>query len=193
MYYYTVSSLPYLQLDGEITISVEEFLEACRPWLKERDMQALESTRLVPEPEDVHRLESFGNAQRAFYVFEAGLRNELVRLRAASLGWEALDSLVLTADDEDFTGDAEIAERAREAYQQESPLEAERQLDRARWAFLDDLAVGHYFDLDTLVIYYLKLLIMDRRIHMSTAEGTDAFETVYDRAALKIEAQNMAL
>ena len=193
MYYYTVSSLPYLQLDGEITINVEEFLEACRPWLKERDMQALESTRLVPEPEDVHRLEDFSNAQRAFYVFEAGLRNELVRLRAASLGWEALDSLVLTADDEDFTGDAEIAERAREAYQQESPLEADRQLDRARWAFLDDLAVGHYFDLDTLVIYYLKLLIMDRRIHMSTAEGTDAFETVYDRAALKIEAQNMAL
>lgn len=193
MYYYTVSSLPYLQLDGEITVSVDGFLETCRPWLTPAHMAALEKTRLVPEPEDLRDLSGTTDAHRAFYTFEAALRNELVKLRAAKLGWDALDSLVTTIDDDDFTGDAEIAERAREAFQQESPLEAERQLDRARWSFLDDLAVGHYFDIDSLVIYFLKLLIMDRRIHMSRAEGTDAFQMVYDKAALKIEAQNMAL
>jgi hypothetical protein len=190
-YYYTVSTLPYLQLDGEISIAVDEFLDQCRQRLSAEDMELLESSKLVPTPEDLDSRRRSTPAQRAFYRFEAGLRNELVRLRAGKLAWEAEESLRIGPGDEDFTGDTEITERAREAFQNESPRDAERQLDRARWHFLDDMEIGHYFDLDKLVVYYLKLLILDRRIHMNAAEGAEGFQAVYDKAALKIETLNM--
>lgn len=191
MYYFTVSSLPYLQLEGERAITTDEFLEQCRPWLKARHMELLENAHLLPEESDLQGLDSLPATLASFYRFEAALRNELVHLRAAKLGWDIVESV--TESDEDFSGEAEIAERARDAFGQDSPLDGERQLDRARWMILDRLSVGHYFDIDTLIIYYLKLLILERAARMNADDGAAAFEAVYDRAALKINEQNLDL
>lgn len=191
MYYYTVASLPYLQLDGEILVSVEEFRQLCRERLSASDMALLESTKLVPEAADLDGSRRLTPVQQAYYSFEAQLRNELATVRAAKLGWDPEESLRPQANG--GASDAELAERAREAFQNDSPYEAERQLDRARWLRLDELEVLHYFDIEKLIVYYLKLQILDRRVHMNAAEGAEVFEEVYDRAALKIEAQNMPL
>lgn len=193
MYYYTVSSLPYLQLEGEVHVTVDEFLEMCAVELSAGDIALVRSVKLIPEPSDLVHGSDTPRAARAYYEAEAALRNELARLRAGRLGWEAEDYIRTGGEGEDFTSDVHVAERARETFQSESPLEAELLMNRARWAILDELEIGHYFDLDRLVIYYLKLLIMDRRIRMNAADGAEGFAETYDRAALKIEAQNMPL
>jgi hypothetical protein len=49
-------------------------------------------------------------------------------------------------------------------------LEAEKALDLERWQLLEELACGHYFDLDALLIYALKLLILERWAKINLAD-----------------------
>jgi hypothetical protein len=51
-------------------------------------------------------------------------------------------------------------------------------LDEARWRMLEELCVGHYFDLDFLIIYALKLLILERWQRIRTADGGRLLEEV---------------
>jgi hypothetical protein len=57
------------------------------------------------------------------------------------------------------------------AYRKTSIIEAEKTLDAERWQYLDELSVGHYFDLDTLVIYAFKLLILEKWDRIATADA----------------------
>jgi len=45
-------------------------------------------------------------------------------------------------------------------------------LDEIRWKALDELATGHYFDLEFLVTYTLKLRILERWEKIHSADGT---------------------
>jgi hypothetical protein len=61
-----------------------------------------------------------------------------------------------------------------------SLLEGERLLDEARWKVLDELAKDHYFDLDVLISYAYKLLILHRWERIRSANAalllTEALE-----------------
>jgi hypothetical protein len=48
------------------------------------------------------------------------------------------------------------------AYRNQNILEAEKSLDLERWRFLDEVSAGHYFDIDSLIVYALKLKILIR-------------------------------
>ncbi|MCM8789473.1 MAG: DUF2764 domain-containing protein, partial [Candidatus Omnitrophica bacterium] len=71
--------------------------------------------------------------------------------------------------------DIMITHIALSAYKEPALVEAERILDLARWNFLDDLSISHYFDSDILFIYVLKLLILERweRIRHGKKDWTD--------------------
>jgi len=51
-----------------------------------------------------------------------------------------------------------------------SIFEAERALDLERWRLLDELSFGHYFDFDALLIYALKLKILERWLKIEIAD-----------------------
>lgn len=90
-------------------------------------------------------------------TFDTALRNELVRIRAARKQKDAARYLR-----HDGYTDASTAHTAVNAYRNTSLLAVERSLDEARWRALDELAAGHYFDFDFLVLYALKLLLLER-------------------------------
>jgi hypothetical protein len=96
-----------------------------------------------------------------------------VRLRAKNRSREAqpylVDSPVLLAPQA----------IAREAFAQESPLQAEDTLNRARWRYLDELEVGHYFDIDKILVYALRLQILARKALFEAEKGREMFEKVY--------------
>ncbi|MFW5685010.1 MAG: DUF2764 family protein, partial [Spirochaetota bacterium] len=75
----------------------------------------------------------------------------------------------------------EIGEAAREAFSHDSPLSGEDALDRARWRFLDDLEAGHYFDLDRVVIYFLKLQLLARRRLFTRTRGEERYAGITER------------
>jgi hypothetical protein len=97
------------------------------------------------------------NALAGLAEFETLLRNELVRLRAVR---RKIDPSAHIRADGGFDSEAHIA--AMNAVRNPSPLESEKILDAARWDRLDSLAAGHFFDVDALIVYTLKLSILEK-------------------------------
>ena len=171
-YYYTVASLPLLAYDGEAAISAEEFLGICEREVGGATLKFLRAA-LVESGEPA------GEVPRALATWsgwDGSLRLELARLRAHALGRELSEAE--SADE--AVSVLEAGQIAREAFSQESPLQAEDALDRARWAFLDALSVGHYFDLHVLIVYALRLRILARRAFFTSELGRQGFASAYE-------------
>ena len=153
-YTYLISSLPMLNFSTRAPFSLEDFITKCKNLILEKEFEIL---RIVCQ-QDSYSL----NSQRIVSLkqwanFEITLRNELVRARA---GRKKIDpSKFLRFPD---SPQAEISHLAMAAYRSTSILEAEKILDQGRWNFLEALSFGHYFDFDYLLVYGLKLKILER-------------------------------
>jgi hypothetical protein len=158
-----------LSYDSERAPSAEQFLDTCRPLVSPQHYSLLESASATDLELDGPGCSTLD----LWRSWEISLRNELVRLRAKNRGREprihGLDS----------SGPVEPRAIAREAFSQESPLEAEDTLNRARWRYLDELESGHYFDIDKILIYVLRLQILQRKALFDDQKGRDMFDTVY--------------
>lgn len=64
-----------------------------------------------------------------------------------------------------------------------TPLEKEIQLMQLQWKKLEELATGHHFDLDALIIYKLKLMILDRWWTFDEEKGFRHFNQVIQAAS----------
>ena len=168
-YYFTVSSLPYLRLDEAPGLTLDEFHAACEPWVSPRDLRLIRAADLDPTVEGPSSpvLDSWRGWERA-------LRSELVRPRAQRLGWDPYEHLQTAP----FVYGA--AQLAQEALSASNPLEAEQTLMRARWAFLEELEVRHAFDVERLVVYSLKLRLLERRALLDPDGGRERFDSVFD-------------
>ena len=169
-YYYTVASLPMLFYDQDLPISREEFMERCGIELADEDMDLIKKTSI----QDLDTTDPTCPVLEAWRAWEKALRNELVKLRAQAKGWDAEESLRET---EDIFG---VQQVAREAFAQDSPLQGEDVLNRARWSFLDDIERGHHFDTEKLAVYSLKLQLLERKASFDREEGSQAFENVVE-------------
>ncbi len=174
-YYYAAASLPFLIYDGEQNMSSSAFLQLCQEQLSSADYDVLTQAGLA----DPSSLEKIGNALlRHWRAWETVLRNELVALRAQKQGTEGEKySRPVTVDI------LEVQELARNAVSQESPLTAEEILNRARWSFFDELEVGHYFDIERLIIYYLRLLLLERKALFDKEKGTERFGEIQQQVS----------
>ena len=165
-YYYAVSSLPHLYFDSETYPSTEEFFQLCCENLSEADLNIFKEIYQADSGET-------GNGfLRRWFSWNRSLRFELAVLRAQNLGmdfdgYQGIDKM---------TGTEELA---REAYNQESPLTSEEVLERGRWGFLDELEVGHFFDLQKLLVYGLKLSILERKSRFNIDKGLENFKRIY--------------
>ncbi len=158
-YVYLVSSLPMPHFGARPPFSFLRFLEICQDKISQEDMDIIRLTT------DAYTYQGSQPTLKKWQAFECALRNELVKIRASRKHLEPLKYL---------RGDAyiepHIAQIAMTAHRAPSILEAERILDQGRWYMLGELSVGHYFDLDTLIIYALKLLILERWEKINSAD-----------------------
>jgi len=152
-YTYLLSSLPMLRLDRESPFSFEKFLEICKSSLSENDIEILKSCKKISHSH-------YDNEQptlKKWHSFDVALRNALVKIRSARKHKDPDKYLR-----RDGYVDPYITNIAMNAYKNPSILESEKILDEERWRALDELQTGHYFDIDTLVIYAHKLLISEK-------------------------------
>ncbi len=70
---------------------------------------------------------------------------------------------------------------AMNAYKNPSILESERMLDEERWRALDELGIGHYFDLDVLMLYGHKLVILEKWDRIQKADKPRMLEEAVQR------------
>lgn len=163
-YYYLASTLPLLYPDREAPYTIDAFVSLALPLLSGSDVKSL---ALVHE----QGLEDSGiEVVQQYYRFSEGLSALLAGQRAAELGWEQKPE---TQGQSFING--EISRIVHSALSASSPLEAERLLDGAKFAFLEQLEAGHYFDFTSLVIYYLKLTILEREARFEQAAGEQEF------------------
>ena len=154
LYTYLISSLPFLKFNEDPPFSFEKFLDICKEFVREDELELLKSLKNLKLPDKkIKGVDTF----KKWLDFEYSLRNELVSLRALRKHIDPnkyLRESSLISLDIQFTALASI--------RSPSILEAELILDRARWNKLEELSLGHFFDIDFLVIYGLKLLILER-------------------------------
>lgn len=158
-YVYLISSLPMLHFQAKPPLSFAQFIEICKDKISASEIQLIESLGRGRVFDFLHP------ALKKWCAFDIALRNELVKIRASR---KHIDPLKYLRGD-GYTG-ADIAHIAMSAYRMPSILESEKFLDEERWRRLDELAVGHYFDLDFLIVYALKLLILERWERIGSAD-----------------------
>jgi hypothetical protein len=107
--------------------------------------------------------------QRSWWEWEAGLRNQLVRLRARQKNLEPEPYLRAVSSPEG------LYELAREAFDEQTPIASEEILAKARWNRLEQLELGHYFDTERLILYALKLQLLGWMALFDREEGAGVF------------------
>ena len=158
-HYYIISSLPNLDIDSGLIITIQEFLERCKDFLPAKEFNILlKSSISNPDEKKVHKI------NKNFWIWERSLRNHLVTLRAHKMRLDANNYIKKGGDL------LEIHHTAVDAFMKDSPIHAEHVLNNARWDYLENLKTGHYFGFEVLIIYYLKLQILQRISHFKVEE-----------------------
>ncbi len=165
-YYYFAASLPMLTFEGKTPMSTASFLEDCQRFLSRGDCDLM---RQLLADGDID-VKAGPHVFNAWAKFDRNFRNELAWYRAV---WLSKDPLKYIHGER--LPDPQLAEVIHQASRMTNLWEAEKFLDKARWMFLEDLAAGHYFDIEFLFVYGLKLRILERHHEYASRKGKEIF------------------
>jgi len=158
-------------------LSFERLITLCKGMIPDQDIAVVRS---VVAPAGILCGEIRNKTLARWYSFETMLRNEFVMIRAARKKTDATKYLRRDGCPES----AHAAHIAINAYRKPSLMESERALDQERWQELDELALGHYFDVDSLIIYACKLLILEKWDRINAADKKQLLENALTYAAV---------
>lgn len=161
-YTYLISSLPTLNFGSEPPFSFKDFIQKCGSLIPDEEIKVI---RRIPSFDAFLVSDAGSEVLRKWKDFDIALRNELVKVRALR---KKSDPLKYLRPDEYFQ--PQIVHIASVALRNPLILEAEKALDFQRWRLLEELSIGHYFDFDVLLIYALKLLILERWVKILLAD-----------------------
>ena len=170
--YYLISQLP--SLDGlsdnvPVPITEERFYDVCRRILGKKAQKELEKVSLVPsrayENSDSNVLESWNRGEK-------NLRLALGKARAEKLNKQ------FDAENRTFTAD--LMQTVRGAVDADSPLEAEKMLNRYRMEYLETLRPMDSFSEEFVYYYCLKLKLILRMRQFDAESGKAAYRNIYD-------------
>lgn len=161
-YYYLISSLPLLKVDGEMPFSYDAFLEQCRGKVNSARYQMLEELSVSSAE---------GPMVSEWAKFYERFNAELTYQRKQRLG----KPCQVPAE-----RDESITHAVTAAVSEKNPLEAEHMLLSIQFAKLDELVSMHYFDECALVGYALKLKLLERKTVFRQQEGKAELGRIVD-------------
>ena len=168
-YYYTLATLPALDLDARPVFTWDRFLDQCGRFVTEDDLTALRGLRFDAGSSDP-RLVDWNDAL-------GELRTAKAAVRAAELGWDAPPE----------PPNPRWIERLRQARSEDDPLISEVSYLRAVWSIADQLSVGDHFGFRALASYAIRLQI---GVYLAQAKdvvgGTAAFDEQYAHVAKQL-------
>ncbi|MBN2402167.1 MAG: DUF2764 family protein [Spirochaetes bacterium] len=175
-YYFAVASLPHLDYDMEKIPTVEQFLETCENNLKPEHLKLIKSAAF----DNLELARTNNKILNNWLAWEKNLRNNLVVLRAENKNEPP--EKYLREDQGTLLNYRFISE----AYESDSPLNAEDILNLERWSYLDEIEVGHHFDEIKLLVYYIKLQILWRKQSLNKEKGTRKFSQLLELPVVSI-------
>ena len=172
-YVYFISSLPMLHFGMKPPFSFEKFIALAANFIPEADTEALKKCSING---DYTYGQKYPDLKK-WQDFDTALRNELVRVRSSH---KHIDGSKYLRDYEDLQ--LHLSHLALSSHRNPNILEAEKMLDEERWRALEELSFGHYFDLDFLILYGLKLLLLERWERAHTADSHKVLAEVLEKA-----------
>ncbi|NQT23086.1 MAG: DUF2764 family protein [Candidatus Omnitrophica bacterium] len=155
-YYYLIASLPYLDFEKDTPITREEFLEESKKWLSAEDFRQLEDVDI----NDTEIKKDDPDLIKGWKGFDLELREELARIRQARRN----------------NLNEKIPPSFLEVFNKTTPLLMEKEIQKKRWFFIQELEFGHHFDIGALLVYYLKLQAKERLDSFDRDKGKEVFE-----------------
>lgn len=164
-YPYLTASLPYLYFGMKPPFSFDELLRKCERAIPEDDLDVIKKISLRIGGDESAEKNTVLNRWK---MFDADLRNELVKIRAQR---KHIDPAKYLRNERYVPVD--IAHQLISIARNPSIIESERLLDQIKWSFLDELALGHYFDAEFMAVYALKLLLLEKWEKINTADKAE--------------------
>lgn len=159
-YYYLVSQLPTLFFAKEPEIMIDSFLIEAAKWTSEKDFNFLKKLDI----NDYLLKKNDPPALINYKDFEHKLRHDLAQFREAR------------KKDSDYKPASFSISMVKEG----NPLEIEIKLMELRWKVIDEIQREHHFDLEYLILYFLKLQILQRYFKFNKEEGLKNFQKLYE-------------
>ncbi len=161
-YYYTVCSLPAVNFEADRPpVSWTDYLRICAIEVPPAKVELLGRLGLLPREDMLGKHPVLDQ----WILFEGGLRNALSRLRS-----QRLELSEETYERAAYPGNFPL-EEARKLLGDGTPMETELRIDRMRWNRLEELDHPFEFDLGRLVVYGLKLRVLERRTRFEVKAG----------------------
>ena len=163
-YYYLAATLPFLKFNEKTYLNRKGFLEEASKWLSASDFNILCKVDL----DDFYFKRDDCAIVKEYKGFEKALREEIAATRKKQ--------------------EKETAREFLKSYLLEgSPLDIEKKLLRFRWDFIDEKEQDNYFNLEFLIMYFLKLQILERLFTFDKDKGTVAFDVLSEISSDKLK------
>ncbi|MEA3499404.1 MAG: DUF2764 family protein [Candidatus Marinimicrobia bacterium] len=154
-YYYFASQLPSLSFKQNDFPSKQFFLEEAEKWLNKKDLDVIVKLNLDNYKIKDERLSFL----KKWIDFENNLRTEISKYRKAR------------SENYKFTSRMFSSSILKE----KTPLQIEVMFLQFRWDFIEEMEFGHYSDLEFLVLYYLRIQILERLSLFNKDKGKEKF------------------
>ena len=154
-YYYLVSQLPALEFEEESLGKKDYLLEQARQWMSPQDFSILESIDM----NDLSLEDSDVDIEGDYKRFEIKLRKELAQWRK---------SMKIGHEEHRWMFPMSLVKEG-------TPLDVEKKLMRFRWDFISETEKEHFFDLEYLIFYFLKIQILERLNKFDKEKGKEIF------------------
>jgi len=180
-YYYLMAQLPYLIYEQKPPMSSAGFKALAETQLSEEDAALFGCVSLDPDPEG-KTLPSYAEPCPptgcdfidSWREWERSLRLNLAKNRAIKLKRENL-----SAQEPPFYPVEAVAAALKAVNPDISPLEGEFLIDKARWNAIDAFTGSDYFTRNSVYAYFLKLMLIERRMSFDTERGFTEYKSLY--------------
>ena len=157
-YYYVVAQLPLLSFDKEPAITIDYFLEEAEKWLSSRDYAILSQARYDSTDVALNKPKLL----KEYVQQEAKFRTELA-------AWQKKKK-----EGTDYKPKSFPIALVKEG----NPLEVERALLKRRWDMMTQVEPDHHFDLESLILYFFKLQILEKLSLYNKVKGLEIFQKI---------------
>ncbi len=158
-HYYLIAQLPMLSFGKEPGLTIDRFLAEAEKWLGAGDYKTLSSIDLS----SVAIEKGDPDGLKRYKKFEFALRSDIAAFREAQ------------RKETDYKPSSFPVSAIKEG----NPLEIETRFIEFRWQFLDEMEREHHFDFTKLIIYFLKLLLLQRYFTFDKDKGLKKFQMLY--------------
>jgi len=171
-YYYLMAQLPFLIYDQKPPMSSAEFKALAEPMMEDED--AVFFNRLSIDPASENALSSGCDFIDNWREWERSLRLNLAKHRAIKLKRDSSSAV----EPPPYPADA-ASSAARAVTGDMTPLEGEILIDKARWNAIDAITGYEYFGRNNVYAYFLKLILLERRMLFNVEKGFTEYKSLY--------------